>query len=81
MPSTSYPLLPPPDGHGPGQGPQRARRLAVVEDALAALTAASTTPDAVVPAHLHDYVNGAITLGQALGRIVDHRARAAGPLP
>lgn len=71
----------PPAGLGPEQRLRWARRLLAVEDALAALTAAGTTPAAVVLAYLHDYVNGDITLGQALGRIVDHRARAAGPLP
>ncbi len=79
MPSLSFP--PPPDGLGPEQRQRWALRLRTVEDALAGLTADGTAPDDAVVGYLHDYVNGRITLGQALGRIVDHRARAAGPRP
>lgn len=75
MPSLSF--LPPPDGLGPEQRQRWALRLRTAEDALAGLTAGGTA----AAGHLHDYVNGRITLGQALGRVVDHRARAAGPRP
>ena len=72
---------PPPAGLGPEQRLRWAQRLLAVEDALAALAADGTAPDAAVLAHLRDYVSERITLGQALGRIVDHRAQQPSPLP
>ncbi len=81
MPSFSARFHSPPAGLGPEQLQKWAHRLLTVEEALAGLTAEGTVPDDAILAHLQDYVNNDITLGQALGRIVDHRAQQSGPLP
>lgn len=43
---------------------------------LARQTDPAPAADSAVLAHLQHYVRGEITLGQAVGRVLDHQARA-----
>ena len=58
-----------------------ARRLLVAENILETLAANDTSPDAGAITFLQQYVNGVATLGQAIGRLVDHLAQEPGYEP
>jgi hypothetical protein len=53
-----------------------ARRLLVAENIIDTLATNGTGPDASAISFLQQYVNGAVTLGQAIGRLVDHLAQS-----
>ncbi|HEX8328722.1 MAG TPA: hypothetical protein VF629_14365 [Hymenobacter sp.] len=53
---------------------QCARRQLVAENILDTMIANGTTPDESVLSYLQGYIDGDSTLGQAVGRIVDHFA-------
>ena len=73
---TVYASFPPhPAGLTPTQQrawDQRCQTAVRILDQQAATTIGS---DAEMVAHLHCYVRGEITLGQAIGRLLDHQAR------
>ncbi|WP_035565152.1 hypothetical protein [Hymenobacter sp. IS2118] len=66
---------PQPSGLGPEQRAAWARREYVADCAVAFLATKTNPLDRAVFHHLQDYVAGDATLGQAIGRIVDHVAR------
>jgi hypothetical protein len=68
-------FMPPPAGLDPEQQANRTRRQYVADCALEFLAAKAKPLDSALIAHLQDYVNGDSTLGQAIGRIVDHLAQ------
>lgn len=65
-----------PAGHSPEQAQAWHTRCRTAEAALARQVAAGVAPDAETIAHFQAYVNGDITLGQAIGRVVDKLSRA-----
>ena len=52
-----------------------ASRLLVAENIFDTLAANGSSPDAGALAFLQQYINGVATLGQAIGRLVDHLAQ------
>jgi len=73
MPCASfYPL---PDGLSPSQQRAWQQRCQTAGRILAQQAATTGGPDVEVLAHLQPYVQGEITLGQAIGRLLDHQSR------
>ncbi len=68
-------FLPPPAELDPEQQAAWARRHYVADCAVKFLASKSKPLDSYIAAHLQDYIAGQTTLGQAIGRIVDHFAR------
>ncbi len=66
-----------PSGLDPEQHAAWTRRQYVAECAVTFLSTKTNPLDRAVLDHLQDYVAGDATLGQAIGRIVDHVARAS----
>jgi hypothetical protein len=72
----SFPYFQPlPAGHSPEQAQAWHTRCRTAEAALARQVAAGVVPDAEIIAHFQAYVNGDITLGQAIGRVLDKLSR------
>lgn len=72
-----------PDGLPAEQHGSWAVRLQLAQNALAVFCDESPEPDATIVGHLQDYVDQHISMGQAVGRIVDHHVRTGaggGPL-
>ncbi|MBF9235794.1 hypothetical protein I2I05_00150 [Hymenobacter sp. BT683] len=76
--SSNY-FLPQPSNLEPEQHAAWARRQYVADCAVTFLATKTNPLDSAVLAHLQDYVAGAATLGQAIGRIVDHVAQESQP--
>jgi F0F1-type ATP synthase assembly protein I len=72
---TSSIFTPPPVGSDSAQHLEWTRRQDVAECILAALAAEGHRCDSPIIACLQPYVSGHLTLGQALGRVIDHLAR------
>jgi len=70
--SSFHPL---PDGLTSSQQRAWHQRCQTAGRILAQQAATTGGPDAEVFAHLRPYVHGEITLGQAIGRLLDHQAR------
>jgi hypothetical protein len=73
--SSNY-FRPLPAGYSPEKEKAWHYRCRTAEDALARQVAAGAVPDAEAIAHFQAYVNGDITLGQAIGRVLDKLSRA-----
>lgn len=73
MPCFSF--LPLPAGLTPAQECEWHQRCWTAGRILAQQAATTGGPDAEVVIHLQPYVRGEITLGQAIGRLLDHQAR------
>jgi hypothetical protein len=65
-----------PAGQSPEQEQAWHNRCRTAEAALARQVAAGASPDAEAIAHFQAYVTGDITLGQAIGRVLDKLSRA-----
>jgi hypothetical protein len=72
--SSTY-FQPPLASQTPEQAHAWQHRCRTAEAALARQVAAGLVPDAETIAHFQAYVNGDITLGQAIGRVLDKLAR------
>ena len=68
-------LMPDPAGSDQAQRLDCARRLLVAENILETISADGSGPDTGSLAYLQAYINGEISLGQAVGSIVDHLAQ------
>jgi hypothetical protein len=73
MPCSSF--LPLPDGLTPGQERAWNQRCQTAGRIIAQQAATTGGPDAEVIIHLQPYVRGEISLGQAIGRLLDYQAR------
>ena len=73
MPCSSFPPLP--AGLTPAQERAWTQRCWTAGRIIAQQAATAGGPDAEVIIHLQPYVRGEITLGQAIGRLLDHQAR------
>jgi hypothetical protein len=73
MSSRYFQPLPP--GHSPEQAQAWHHRCRTAEAALARQVAAGAVPDAESIVHFQAYVNGDITLGQAIARVLDKLSR------
>jgi hypothetical protein len=76
--SSTY-FQPLPAGYSPEQEQLWHNRCRTAEAALARQVAAGVAPDAEMIAHFQAYVNGDITLGQAIGRVLDKLSRTGYP--
>jgi hypothetical protein len=65
----------PPAGQSPEQAQAWHNRCCTAEATLARQVVAGVAPDAETIAHFQSYVNGSITLGQAIGRTLDQLSR------
>jgi len=73
MPYSSFP--PHPTGLTPAQERAWNQRCQTAGRIIAQQAAITGGPDTEVIVHLQPYVRGEITLGQAIGRLLDHHAR------